>query len=89
MPVLIKINDSTLRGSVSNINPSVQNGILSFDVSIDQKNNLLLRPNMKVEVFLITSTQDHVMRVKNGPAFKGGLAQEVFVVVNNKAVKKI
>lgn len=88
MPVLIKINDSTLRGSVSNINPSVQNGILSFDVSIDQKNNLLLRPNMKVEVFLITSTQDHVMRVKNGPAFKGGLAQEVFVVVNNKAVKK-
>jgi HlyD family secretion protein len=88
MPVLIKINDSTLRGSVSNINPSVQNGILSFDISIDQKNNLLLRPNMKVEVFLITSTQDNVMRVKNGPAFKGGVTQDVFVLVNDKAIRK-
>jgi HlyD family secretion protein len=88
MPVVIRINDSTLRGAVSNINPSVQNGVLSFDVSFDQKNNLLLRPNMKVEVFLITSTQNNVMRVKNGAAFKGGATQDVFVLVNNKAVRK-
>ena len=88
MPVMIKINDSTMRGSVSNINPSVQNGIVSFDVSFDQKNNPLLRPNMKVEVFLITSSQDNVMRVKNGPAFKGGVTQDVFVLVNDKAIKK-
>ncbi|MGB8191116.1 MAG: HlyD family efflux transporter periplasmic adaptor subunit, partial [Chitinophagaceae bacterium] len=88
MPVMIKINDSTLSGAVSGINPSVQNGILSFDVSIDQKNSSLLRPNMKVEVFLVTSTQNNVMRVKNGPAFKGGVTQDVFVLVNNKAVRK-
>jgi len=43
---------------------------------------------MKVEVFLITSTQNNVMRVKNGAAFKGGVTQDVFVVVNNKAIKK-
>jgi HlyD family secretion protein len=88
MPVVIKVNDSTLRGTVSNINPSVQNGIVSFDVSLDQKNNLMLRPNMKVEVFLITSTQNNVMRVKNGAAFKGGLTQDLFVLENSKALRK-
>ena len=88
MPVLIRINDSTLRGSVSNINPSVQNGIVSFDVSLDQKNNSLLRPNMKAEIFLITSTQNNVMRVKNGPAFKGGVTQDIFVLDKNKATRK-
>ncbi|MBA2499403.1 MAG: HlyD family efflux transporter periplasmic adaptor subunit [Chitinophagaceae bacterium] len=88
MPVVIKLNDSTLRGTVSNINPSVQNGIVSFDISFDQKNNLLLRPNMKVEVFLITSTLDNVMRVNNGAAFKGGATQNIFIIENGNAVRK-
>lgn len=88
MPVVIRINDSTLRGWVSNINPSVQNGVVSFDVSIDGKSNVLLRPNMKVELFLVTETQHQVMRVKNGAAFKGGATQDVFVLLNNKAVRK-
>ena len=88
MPVMIRINDSTLRGTVTNINPSVQNGIVSFDVSIDQKNNALLRPNMKVELYLVTSSQNNVMRVQNGTAFKGGATQEIFVLEGNKAFKK-
>jgi HlyD family secretion protein len=66
----------------------VQNGVLSFDVSFDQKTGLQLRPNMKVELFLVTSTQNNVMRVKNGSAFKGGATQDVFVLANGKAVKK-
>jgi HlyD family secretion protein len=88
MPVIIRINDSTLRGTVSNINPSVQNSIISFDVSFDQRNNLLLRPSMKVELFLVTATQNNVMRVKNGAAFKGGVTEDIFVLANAKAIKK-
>jgi HlyD family secretion protein len=88
MPVQIKINDSILTGRVSNINPSVQNAVVSFEVSIDQKNSPLLRPNMKAEIFLITETQNNAMRVQNGPAFKGGVTQDIYVLVNNKAVKK-
>jgi HlyD family secretion protein len=88
MPVIIKVNDSLMRGSIEAINPSVQNGIISFDISLDQKNNLLLRPNMKVDVFLITSTQSNIMKVRNGAAFKGGATQDIFVVENNKAIRK-
>lgn len=88
MPVVIRINDSTLRGRVSGVNPSVQNGVVSFEVSIDGKNNLLLRPNMKVELFLVAAMENNVMRVRNGTAFKGGASQDVFVLVNNKALRK-
>lgn len=88
MPVIIKINDSTTRGIITNINPSVQNGILSFDVALDVRNNKLLRPNMKVDVFPIVSTLDNIIRVPNGPAFKGGVTQDIFVVQGSKAIKR-
>ena len=88
MPVIIKINDSTTRGIITNINPSVQNGILSFDVALDVRNNKLLRPNMKVDVFPILSTLDNITRVPNGPAFKGGVTQDIFVVQGSKAIKR-
>ncbi|HEX2534698.1 MAG TPA: efflux RND transporter periplasmic adaptor subunit [Chitinophagaceae bacterium] len=88
MPVLIRINDSTLRGAVSNINPSVQNGVVSFEVSIEGKNHLQLRPNLKVELFLVTAMERDVLRVRNGPAFKGGATQELFILEKDKAVRK-
>lgn len=88
MQAIIRINDSTIRGTVANINPSVQNSIVSFDIALNERNNKLLRPNMKVDIFLVTTTQNNIMRVQNGPAFKGGATQDIFVVTDGKAVKR-
>jgi len=88
MPAIIRINDAQLRGSVSSVSPAVNNSIVSFDVQLDEKNNKLLRPNMKVDVFLITETRNKVIRVANGPAFKGSNQQEVFVLNNGKATRR-
>jgi HlyD family secretion protein len=43
---------------------------------------------MKVDVFLITSIKDNIMRVQNGSGFKAGVTQDIFVVINGKAVKR-
>ncbi|RYU94292.1 efflux RND transporter periplasmic adaptor subunit [Emticicia agri] len=88
MPVIIRINDTQLRGSLTNIQPSVQNNILSFDVALDSKSTDLLRPKLKVEVFLITAAQQNVVRVANGPAFKGGSVQEIFVLRKDGKAEK-
>jgi HlyD family secretion protein len=85
MAAIVRINDSTTRGRVTNINPSVQNGIVSFDIALDQNNNKQLRPNMKVDVYLVTSSQENVMKVANGPAFKGASSQDIYVVRGGKA----
>lgn len=88
MTAIIRINDSQIRGIVSNVYPSVQNGIVSFDVRLDEQNNKMLRPNMKVDVYLVTDAHSNILRVANGPAFKGSATQNVFVLNNGKAEKR-
>lgn len=85
---IVRINETQLRGTVVNIQPSVQNSLVSFDIQLDERNNNLLRPNMKVDVYLVTASQNNIMRVTNGPAFKGASTQDVFVVNNNKAERR-
>ena len=88
MAVIIRINDTQLRGNLTNIQPSVQNNILSFDVALDSKATTLLRPKLKVEVYLITAAQSNVVRVANGPAFKGASVQDIFVIRKDGKAEK-
>jgi HlyD family secretion protein len=88
LPVIVLINDVQLRGHVINVSPSIQNSIISFDIQLDERNNKQLRPNMKVDVYLVTATHSHIMRVANGPAFKGPEVQDIFVVNNGKAERR-
>ncbi|MBL7814193.1 MAG: HlyD family efflux transporter periplasmic adaptor subunit [Saprospiraceae bacterium] len=81
MPVVVKVNEATVRASIVNIHPSVSNNVLTFDVALDDKNvNAQLRPKLKVEIFLVTASQKQTLRVANGAAFKGGSVQDVFVM---------
>lgn len=88
MPVIVRFNDTQLRGSVSNVYPSVQNGIITFDIQLEERNNKQLRPNMKVDVYLVTAVHNKVMRVANGPAFKGASPQEIFVLNGDGKAEK-
>jgi HlyD family secretion protein len=88
MPVIVRINETQLKGHVVNVYPSVQNGIVTFDVQLDERNSKQLRPNMKVDVFLVTDMHSKVMRVANGPAFKGPADQDVFVLNGGKAERR-
>ena len=88
MSAIIRINETQLRGTVVNIQPSVQNGIVSFVIQLGEQNNQLLRPNMKVDVFLVTAARKNVLRVANGPAFRGASSQDIFVLNQGKAERK-
>jgi HlyD family secretion protein len=88
MPVIVRFNDLQLRGLVSNVHPSVQNGIVTFDIQLEERNNKQLRPNMKVDVYLVTAVHNKVMRVANGPAFKGASPQDIFIMNNGKAERR-
>ncbi|MCA0235918.1 MAG: HlyD family efflux transporter periplasmic adaptor subunit [Bacteroidetes bacterium] len=81
MPVMVRINDTHVRGTLLNIRPAVSNNVVNFDVTLDnQQSATLLRPRMKVELYLVTDVHANVVRVANGPAFKGGQVQDVFVL---------
>lgn len=88
MPVIVRFNETQVRGQIVNVYPSVQNGLVTFDVQLNERHNSQLRPNMKVDLFPVTSMHNGVMRITNGPAFKGPSGQDVFVVNGDKAERR-
>ena len=80
MTAIVKIGDKQLRANINNIEPSVQNNVLTFELSLAENQHELLRPKLKVEVFIVTASQSNIIRVPNGPAFKGTPVQDVFVI---------
>lgn len=80
LPVIVRINETDLRGQITQVKPSVQNGTIRFAVSLDENRHASLRPNQKVEVFVVTNRTAQAVRVANGPAFKGKRKQYVYVM---------
>lgn len=88
MSAIVRINETQIRGTVMSIQPTVQNGIVYFNIQLDERNNALLRPNMKVDVFLVTAARKNVVRIANGPAFRGPSTIDVFVLKDGKAERR-
>lgn len=88
LPVIVKIGDSNLRGMISQVKPAITNGIVKFVVQLDQASTAQLRPNLKVEVFIVTSRSVHTLKVANGPAFTGKRKQFVYVLEGNAAHRR-
>lgn len=87
MSVNVRVNKDKIKGTITSILPAVENNTIEFIVELENGNNAKLRPNMQVEVFIITGKKENVLRVRNGAAFTGAIQQDLFVVRGNEAVK--
>ncbi len=88
LAVNVKINQKVLTGQIETVLPSVENNTVKFLVALDEPNAEILRPNQKVEVFMITDEKKDVLRIKNGSGFVGARSQDIFVIQDGKAVKQ-
>ncbi len=87
-PVRIRINSIDLLGNISAIQPTIENGVMTFSVELEEKTSSLLRSNMRVDVFVITSFKENVVRVKNGAFINGSGSQDIFVIENGVAIRR-
>lgn len=87
--VIVRIRDTELRGTIASIRPEIQNGVVSFVAAIGERSHPALHPNLRADVFVVTSTVERVVRVRNGPFYNGTVNQEVFMIVGDRAVKTI
>ena len=62
--------------------------MIQFVVQLEEQNHELLRPNLKVEVFLVTQSKNNTIRVANGPIFKGRKQQAIYVVEKGIAKRR-
>jgi len=84
----VRLNEKQLTGRISGIRPTIQNGVVTFTVELDDKTNESLRSNLRVDVDVVTSTIDNIIRAKNGPYVNGSGIQEIFVIEGEKAYKR-
>jgi HlyD family secretion protein len=88
LPVRVNINDDeSLPGMISQILPSIENGVISFTVALEQKSHKGLHSNLRVDVDIVTDRKAHTLRIEKGPAILGSSTGEVFVVRGSRAVK--
>lgn len=88
LPVRVRINRENLKGMIVSILPSVENNNVRFNIALEDPEHPALRPNMQVEVFIVTNQKDNALRVLNGPAFSGAREQDIFVVEGDVARKR-
>jgi HlyD family secretion protein len=87
LPVKIKVDEDYLQGSISNILPTIKDGIMTLLVGLEQKSSKLLRANLRVDVYIITDHKERALRIKRGPFANGEGDHEVFVIRGDMAVK--
>ncbi|MBF9254521.1 efflux RND transporter periplasmic adaptor subunit [Pontibacter sp. 172403-2] len=83
----VRINETDLSGTIITVDPTVTNGTITFYVALDEDNNQLLRPNLRVDVYVTTATKPNTLRVKNGPYFSGNTNNQVFIVRQDELVR--
>jgi HlyD family secretion protein len=77
-----------LEGSIESIHPAVEQGTQRFSVALEGDPDSALRPNLRVDVFVVTDRGDDVLKVAKGPFANGAGRQPVFVVHGDVAERQ-
>jgi HlyD family secretion protein len=87
LPAVVKVGESRLDGLVTSVNPAVTNGVITLGVALREPAHGLLRPNLRVDVELVTERRPDALRIRRGPFATGEGTQPVFVVRGDRAVR--
>ncbi|MEJ8800575.1 efflux RND transporter periplasmic adaptor subunit [Pontibacter sp. H249] len=83
----LRVNNTNLNGTIAAIEPTVTNGTITFYVVLPHEAHKLLRPNLRVDVQVITATKPNTLRVKNGPYFRSASGNQVFILREDEVVR--
>ncbi|QQS48267.1 MAG: HlyD family efflux transporter periplasmic adaptor subunit [Acidobacteriota bacterium] len=86
-PAVVRINEQSLSGTISRINPAVNNGVITLFITLDERSSPLLRSNLRVDVSIITDRKNQVLKIRKGPFAGGEGLRDVFVIRGNTAIK--
>lgn len=86
--VEVRIGNTELKGTVSNIVPSVSNSKISFTVFLNEDSGNSLRPGLKADVYVVTSIKENVLKIANRAYYSGPGEYDLWVVEDNQAEKR-
>lgn len=83
----IRNQDKDLTGTIENIMPAITQGMMECIIRIDKGDITNLRPAQQLEIRVIISKKNKVLRLPNGPYYKDRGYKEMYVVRGNKAYR--
>lgn len=86
--VSVMIGSEKIAGTVGNVTPSVNNGIIKFAVFLDDHSNMRLRSGLKVDVHVTHAMKDDVLRIPMGAYYLGKGDYDLWVVNGDRAEKR-
>lgn len=86
--VLVRTGKKQLQGTISTLNPQAKNSMMDFTVRLDNPSDKLLRPGLKVEVYVMTAEKPNVLLIKSGPYYQGAGKYKLFVREGDRLVSR-
>ncbi len=83
----IRNQGKDLQGTIENIMPAVSQGMMECLIRIDSGDISTLRPAQQLEIRVVISNKDEVLRLPNGPYYKDRGYKEMYVIRGNKAYR--
>ena len=89
LPMRLRIREEAyVEGRISRILPTVDDNVIDLEVELDDPAHPLLRPNQRVDAYIVTARKERSLRLGRGPFINGGAGlHEVFVLHGETAVK--
>jgi HlyD family secretion protein len=87
MPVKVDLDGEVLTGTVANLLPTIENGVMTVEARLDTPTHPRLKSNLRVDVYLVTAHKDRALRIRRGPFITGEGMHHVFVIRHGVAVK--
>ncbi len=85
--VQIKIGESILDGALSNILPTIENGVVKLVVQLSDKTNKALRSNLRVDAFIVTGRESNTLRIKKPQMVDVEGKPHLFVIRGDVAIR--
>ncbi|MDE5627550.1 MAG: HlyD family efflux transporter periplasmic adaptor subunit, partial [Candidatus Amulumruptor sp.] len=86
-PAVVRIGKESLRGTISNVTPLSNNGVIAFTIELEQDDYPRLRSGLKTDVYVMCDVHDDVIRIAHGPYYRGPGLYALFVRTSDSAVE--
>jgi len=82
------VDNVKLPGQIGQISPVIDEDKVEFNAYLEQSSHEVLRPNLNLDLLIVRSERDSVLRVMSGPVFGRGNTQDVFVIRSGTAIRQ-
>ena len=85
--VLLRDQGKNLTGTIVNIMPTVNQGMMECLIKIDDGDITNLRPAQQLEIRIVISEKENILRLQNGPYYKERGYKEMYIIKGSKAIR--